>query len=115
MQISLSDQILSGSKDAVCNVISRSKILKIPSPTLSRINFPLTFAGDDSVNETITDLVRGPLASALKQMLEQGLRRTGLLTGSIHPWQFILEAANEVVQADYNSVFSRLVLCKTFK
>ena len=72
-------------------------------------------AGDDNVNTTITDLVRGPLSSALKQMLELGLKRTGLLSGSIHPWQFIVEAANEVVQADYNSVFSRLVLCKTFK
>ena len=28
-------------------------------------------AGDDKVNQTITDLVRGPLASGLKQMLEQ--------------------------------------------
>ena len=72
-------------------------------------------AGDDRVNETITDLVRGPLTSAIKQMLELGLKRTGLLAGSLHPWQFIVEAANEAVQADYDSVFSRLVLCKTFK
>ena len=28
-------------------------------------------AGDDKVNQTITDLVRGPLASGIKQMLEQ--------------------------------------------
>ena len=72
-------------------------------------------AGDDSVNTTITDLVRGPLSSALKQMLELGLKRTGLMSGTMHPWQFIVDAANEVVQADYSSVFSRLVLCKTFK
>ena len=58
MQISLSDQILSGSKDAGCNVISRSKILKIPSPTLSRINFPLTFAGDDRVQPDTDRLQR---------------------------------------------------------
>ena len=30
-------------------------------------------AGDDKVNQTITDLVRGPLASGIKQMLEQVL------------------------------------------
>ena len=72
-------------------------------------------AGDERVNQTVTDLVRGPLTSALKQMLELGLKRTGLLAGSLHPWQFIVEAASEAVQADYDSVFSRLVLCKTFK
>ena len=85
------------------------------------------------MNQTITDLVRGPLASGIKQMLEQvmrprlsdvvmtyhcdvqGLRTSSLLSGSLHPWQFIVDAANEVVEADYKSVFSRLVLCKTFK
>ena len=72
-------------------------------------------AGDDRVNETITDLVRGPLASSIKQMLEQGMKTTSLLQGSVHPWLFIVDAANEVVQSDYKSVFSRLVLCKTFK
>ena len=72
-------------------------------------------AGDDRVNQTVTDLVRGPLTSAIKQMLELGLKRSGLLAGSLHPWQFIVEAATEAVQADYDSVFSRLVLCKTFK
>ena len=76
---------------------------------------PYSRAGDDSVHRAVTDLVRGPLASALKQVLEQGLRRGGLLAAAAHPWQFIEEAASEVVQPDYNSVFSRLVLCKTFK
>ena len=72
-------------------------------------------AGDDRVNHTVTDLVRGPLTSALKQMLELGLKKSGLLAGSLHPWQFIVAAANEAVQTDYDSVFSRLVLCKTFR
>ena len=72
-------------------------------------------AGDDRVNHAITDLVRGPLTSALKQMLEVGLKKSGLLAGSLHPWQFIVAAANEAVQPDYQSVFSRLVLCKTFR
>ena len=71
--------------------------------------------GDDRVNETITDLVRGHLATAIKTLLEQGLKTTSLLTGAVHPWQFIVDAANEVVESDYKSVFSRLVLCKTFK
>ena len=109
------------------------------------------------MNQTITDLVRGPLATGIKQMIEQvpagvcvkmiieipetrmllanvfsqkeyndkngkrfisypqGLKSSSLLSGSLHPWQFIVDAANEVVETDYKSVFSRLVLCKTFK
>ena len=45
----------------------------------------------------------------------KGLKSSSLLSGSPHPWQFIVDAANEVVETDYKSVFSRLVLCKTFK
>jgi len=72
-------------------------------------------AGDDKVNEAITDIVRGSLCSAIKQMLEQGLKKSSVLSGSVHPWQFIVDAAAEVVSPDYNSVFSRLVLCKTYR
>lgn len=32
-----------------------------------------------------------------------------------HPWQFIEEAASRQVEKDLDSVYSRLVLCKTFR
>ncbi len=36
-------------------------------------------AGDDSVTETITDLVRGTLCPAVKQILEHGMKRPTFL------------------------------------
>lgn len=33
----------------------------------------------------------------------------------MHPWQFVEEAASKEVEKDFKSVFSRLVLCKTFR
>ena len=71
-------------------------------------------AGDDRVNQAITDIVRGSLCPALQRLLEQGMR-SSLLPGAAHPWQFVVDAAAEAVSRDYNSVFSRLVLCKTFR
>ena len=39
-----------------------------------------------------------------------------LLSGSpCHPWQFIEEVANHEVKRDFGSVYSRLVLCKTYR
>lgn len=32
-----------------------------------------------------------------------------------HPWLFIEEAATKEVEKDFASVYSRLVLCKTFR
>ncbi|UYV71689.1 SGSM3 [Cordylochernes scorpioides] len=78
-------------------------------------------AGDDSVTETITDLVRGTrdvvsrLCPAVKAVLEHGLRKSIILGGACHPWLFIEEVANKEVEKDFNSVYSRLVLCKTFR
>lgn len=37
------------------------------------------------------------------------------LGGSCHPWLFIEEAATKEVERDFNSVYSRLVLCKTYR
>ena len=34
-----------------------------------------SFAGDDSVSQAVTDLVRGGLCPAIKRILEHGLRR----------------------------------------
>ena len=39
-----------------------------------------------------------------------------LILGSpCHPWLFIEEAAIKEVERDFNSVYSRLVLCKTYR
>lgn len=72
-------------------------------------------AGDDSVTEIITDLVRGTLCPAIKAVLEHGMMKTSILGGACHPWLFIEEAASREVEKDFNSVYSRLVLCKTFR
>ncbi|XP_066995250.1 small G protein signaling modulator 3 homolog [Anabrus simplex] len=72
-------------------------------------------AGDDSVSEVVTDLVRGTLCPAIKQVLEHGMKRPNFLGGPCHPWLFIEEAATKEVEKDFNSVYSRLVLCKTYR
>jgi len=40
-----------------------------------------TLAGDDSVNEFISDLVRGKLATCIKAIFEHGLRKTPMVLG----------------------------------
>ncbi|KAI0232017.1 RUN and TBC1 domain-containing protein 3 [Lamellibrachia satsuma] len=72
-------------------------------------------AGDDSVTETVTDLVRGVMCPSMKAVFEHGLKRSSLLAGPGHPWLFIEEAATREVEKDFNSVYSRLVLCKTYR
>uniref|UniRef100_T1J9C7 RUN and TBC1 domain-containing protein 3 n=1 Tax=Strigamia maritima TaxID=126957 RepID=T1J9C7_STRMM len=72
-------------------------------------------AGDDSVTEVVTDLVRGILCPAVKAVLEHGMKKSSILGGPCHPWLFIEEAASREVERDFNSVYSRLVLCKTFR
>jgi hypothetical protein len=72
-------------------------------------------AGDDTVTETVTDIVRGILCPALKAVFEHGLKRSSLLGGPGHPWLFIEEAATKEVEKDFESVYSRLVLCKTYR
>ncbi|KAL4239332.1 Small G protein signaling modulator 3 [Mactra antiquata] len=74
-----------------------------------------SLAGDDGVSEAITDLVRGTLCPALKAVFEHGLKRHSLLGSICHPWLFIEEAASHEVEKDFQSVYSRLVLCKTFR
>ncbi|XP_066158762.1 small G protein signaling modulator 3 homolog isoform X3 [Euwallacea fornicatus] len=72
-------------------------------------------AGDDSISETITDLVRGILCPVVKQIFEHGMKRPNFLGNPCHPWLFIEEAATKEVEKDFNSVYSRLVLCKTYR
>jgi len=74
-----------------------------------------TCAGDDAVSEAVTDLVRGTLCPAVKAVLEHGMKRPSFLGGPCHPWLFIEEASNREVEKDFNSVYSRLVLCKTYR
>lgn len=74
-----------------------------------------TCAGDDAVSEAVTDLVRGSLCPTVKAVLEHGMRRPSFLGGPCHPWLFIEEASNREVEKDFNSVYSRLVLCKTYR
>lgn len=72
-------------------------------------------AGDDSLCETVTDLVRGTLCPAIKQVFEYGMKRPSFLGGPCHPWLFIEEASNREVEKDFESVYSRLILCKTYR
>ncbi|XP_046658529.1 small G protein signaling modulator 3 homolog isoform X3 [Homalodisca vitripennis] len=72
-------------------------------------------AGDDSVSEVVTDLCRGNLCPTIKQVLEHGMKRPTFLGGPCHPWLFIEEAAMREVERDFSSVYSRLVLCKTYR
>ncbi|XP_041474245.1 small G protein signaling modulator 3 homolog isoform X4 [Lytechinus variegatus] len=74
-----------------------------------------TSAGDDAVTETITDLVRGSLCPALKAVFEHGLKQPSILGATYHPWHFIEEASAKEVERDFESVYSRLVLCKTYR
>ncbi|XP_015753713.1 PREDICTED: small G protein signaling modulator 3-like [Acropora digitifera] len=72
-------------------------------------------AGDDAVSETVTDLVRGGLCPALKSIFQHGMRKPSILGGPCHPWLFLEEASQREVDRDFQSVYSRLVLCKTFR
>jgi small G protein signaling modulator 3 len=72
-------------------------------------------AGDDQITETITDLCRGTLSPTIKQVLEHGMRRPSFLGMPCHPWLFIEEAAMREVEKDFESVYSRLILCKTYR
>ncbi|XP_025782161.1 small G protein signaling modulator 3 isoform X2 [Puma concolor] len=48
-------------------------------------------------------------------LFEHGLKKPSLLGGACHPWLFIEEAAGREVERDFDSVYSRLVLCKTYR
>uniref|UniRef100_A0A1I8ECJ4 RUN and TBC1 domain-containing protein 3 n=1 Tax=Wuchereria bancrofti TaxID=6293 RepID=A0A1I8ECJ4_WUCBA len=84
-----------------------------------------TIYGDEAVYPEITDKIRRRLASALKLILDHGLRKSGVLNFASHPWLFIgtfsvsenmnrKEMSQSFVQKHYNAVYSRLTLCSTF-
>ncbi|KAI1301537.1 Small G protein signaling modulator 3 -like protein [Halotydeus destructor] len=70
-------------------------------------------AGDDRIVPFINDLVRGRFCNALKNILTYGLKRT--LFVAMHPWNIIEAVATACIEGDFNSVYSRLVLTKTFR
>jgi hypothetical protein len=72
-------------------------------------------AGDDAINDTIRDLIRGEFCLILKQILEYGFKRIKILGGLSHLWTFIEQSAKKLIEKDFNSVFSRLNLCNTYR
>ncbi|OWA53792.1 Small G protein signaling modulator 3 [Hypsibius exemplaris] len=72
-------------------------------------------AGDDTVSETIGDLVREGLCHALLAVFEHGIQQSVLLGTQMHPWAFIEEVADKEMNNHYQSVYARLNLCKAYK
>lgn len=72
-------------------------------------------AGDDAITTAVTDLVRGTLCPAIKSIFLHGMKSASILGGVCHPWLFIEETASREVEKDFSSVYSRLVLCRTFR
>uniref|UniRef100_A0A0N5A5W9 RUN and TBC1 domain-containing protein 3 n=1 Tax=Parastrongyloides trichosuri TaxID=131310 RepID=A0A0N5A5W9_PARTI len=67
--------------------------------------------GDESVNEVVCRIVREHFMMAISIIFEHEIRQELHL----HPYQFIEEIANNVVQKNCRIVDSRLALCNTFK
>ena len=80
---------------------------------LDESNGLYSIAGDDKVIPYINDLVRGRLCNVLKLILCYGLKKAIFI--SIHPWNVIETIASSCIESDFNSVYSRLVLTRTFK
>lgn len=67
------------------------------SLTCALIRLQYSLAGDDSVTEAVTDLVRGTLCPALKAIFLHGLKKPSILGGPCHPWLFIEEVGDLLV------------------
>ena len=72
-------------------------------------------AGDDTSNDTVKDLIRNELCFVLKQIFEYGFKRMKIIGGLSHIWLFIEQSAKKLFEKDFNSVYSRLNLCTTFR
>lgn len=72
-----------------------------------------SIAGDDRVVPFVNDLVRGKLCSALKSILTYDMKKSYFF--SIHPWTIIEEISNMCTNSDFKSIYSRLILTKTFR
>lgn len=80
---------------------------------LDERNGTYNVAGDDRVVPYINDLVRGRFCSALKAILSHGLRKTLFI--AVHPWNIVETIISSCIETDFNSVYSRLVLTRTFR
>lgn len=73
-------------------------------------------AGDDSVYAAVGNLIRHGLCSSLIAIFEYGLKRIrGLTDQNSSPWKFIQEVAIREAEQDSSSIYSRLILCRTFR
>lgn len=77
-------------------------------------------AGDGFVNREIIQLIRTRLMTSLLRILRHGMKQSlhmNVLTAlnDNHVWNFIQQVANYEISKDYQSVVSRLLLCKTFR
>lgn len=80
---------------------------------LDERNREYSVAGDDRVIPFINDLVRGRLYNAVKCILTYGMKKT--LFVHTHPWIIIESISRACAESDFNSVYSRLVLTRTFR
>ena len=70
-------------------------------------------AGDDRVIPFVNDLIRGRLYSVFKSIMTYGMRKTLFIT--THPWIIIEAISKACAESDFNSVYSRLVLTRTYR
>ncbi|CAG2112660.1 unnamed protein product, partial [Medioppia subpectinata] len=80
---------------------------------LDERNRDYSIAGDDRVIPFINDLIRGRLYNAIKTILTYGMKKTLFVT--THPWIIIETISKACAESDFNSVYSRLVLTRTFR
>ncbi|VDL67305.1 unnamed protein product, partial [Nippostrongylus brasiliensis] len=61
-------------------------------------------------------LILGRLANSFRQVMDHGIMESVLYPSTAyHPWSFIEDIAYYSVEKHFNSVYSRLTLCNTFK
>lgn len=80
---------------------------------LDERNRDYSIAGDDRVIPFVNDLIRGRLYSAFKAIMTYGMKRTLFVT--THPWIIIEAISKACAESDFNSVYSRLVLTRTYR
>lgn len=68
--------------------------------------------GDDSISMTIFKLIRKDFFAAIFEVLEDGIKHS--MATKTHPWYFIQEISFRKVEDNFDSVYSRLVLCNSF-
>lgn len=85
---------LSGSHFSITVFLHPHHLFIVIKQWFSSVYPQYSLAGDDSVTEAVTDLVRGTLCPALKAIFQHGLKKPSILGGPCHPWLFIEEVLN---------------------